>query len=540
MLPHIMQDYRIAAAIINCFYTRLSNDDQNDILIAKKMKLRMNTPNQLQRLISRNKVFSNSSKLKDITDSLNFPQLSLEDIVNNITFGKYNINQSKSYIHEYIDKNEKVPLKIVDHEFDLLPSKILCCKFRSKHSNSVTYTSYVHFNPVVCTYESIIGWFCECKNGARTIGCCSHIAAIIYHLAIGKYSTPNIREKISNSIQNSKKPKESDQTKQNSINSQMSESLKRELSFQTMTEISSTGKKSQTEIQTQSTQLDSAYMSSTPSLAIQFPLAVESFISHLPGWGGRIEFESSRSMPYQRHLLSNTCPIDYLLLCIWTSYKLNQRILALIEEFRVLNELLVKTLLKIINYIHENQWNMAKSIWVVDILKISPTRRTFDCFGSEYDQFIRHVKFLQEFEMHCADKNCPLFKVKEYSNDEIYVRRDDNDNIVYLEDRTCQICKKCLSLVFKRNSPPWLILQLALTKTSDFVCFDELPQTININELNYSILCTTIVSKTTLNHFSAIFQIENKSFLVDSLNSAISENIPNTHEVSVCFYYLNN
>jgi len=28
---------------------------------------------------------------------------------------------------------------------------------------------------------------CECANGRRTVGCCSHIAAIVYYLAHARY-----------------------------------------------------------------------------------------------------------------------------------------------------------------------------------------------------------------------------------------------------------------------------------------------------------------------------------------------------------------
>ena len=90
-------------------------------------------------------------------------------------------------------------------------------------------------------------------------------------------------------------------------------------------------------------------------------ISIESFLSHLPEWGGRTEFEYSRSMPnnYQRHSFINTWTNDYLLLCLWTSYTLNPEILALIEEFQVINKVFVNTLFKVINFIQENQWNMS-------------------------------------------------------------------------------------------------------------------------------------------------------------------------------------
>jgi hypothetical protein len=32
--------------------------------------------------------------------------------------------------------------------------------------------------------EPIKGWFCTCLAGARNIGCCAHITALIWHLGV--------------------------------------------------------------------------------------------------------------------------------------------------------------------------------------------------------------------------------------------------------------------------------------------------------------------------------------------------------------------
>ena len=34
----------------------------------------------------------------------------------------------------------------------------------------------------------VVGWFCECKTDAHTVGCCAHVATIIWYLVIGKHS----------------------------------------------------------------------------------------------------------------------------------------------------------------------------------------------------------------------------------------------------------------------------------------------------------------------------------------------------------------
>ncbi|RNA41796.1 disulfide-isomerase a6 [Brachionus plicatilis] len=37
-----------------------------------------------------------------------------------------------------------------------------------------------------------ITWVCSCKTGKRTLGCCSHVAALIYFMAFGRFNITNI------------------------------------------------------------------------------------------------------------------------------------------------------------------------------------------------------------------------------------------------------------------------------------------------------------------------------------------------------------
>lgn len=41
--------------------------------------------------------------------------------------------------------------------------------------------------------DGIKRYCCNCANGNRTIGCCSHIAVVIYYLSYGRYLSKSIR-----------------------------------------------------------------------------------------------------------------------------------------------------------------------------------------------------------------------------------------------------------------------------------------------------------------------------------------------------------
>lgn len=58
-------------------------------------------------------------------------------------------------------------------------------RFASRHSNARKYVATVQFDDDD-EEEPIKGWFCTCSAGARIIGCCAHITALIWHLGVSR------------------------------------------------------------------------------------------------------------------------------------------------------------------------------------------------------------------------------------------------------------------------------------------------------------------------------------------------------------------
>ena len=54
-------------------------------------------------------------------------------------------------------------------------------RLRSRHSSSKTYHIYVSF-----VLQEVSEWYCTCFMGARTVGCCSHIAALLVYFSTGR------------------------------------------------------------------------------------------------------------------------------------------------------------------------------------------------------------------------------------------------------------------------------------------------------------------------------------------------------------------
>jgi hypothetical protein len=70
---------------------------------------------------------------------------------------------------------------------NFLKSKIVNAVIKSRHSNSTKYNVYLKYQTNSSSVDAIESWYCTCKAGMRTFGCCSHVASIIYFLSQGKY-----------------------------------------------------------------------------------------------------------------------------------------------------------------------------------------------------------------------------------------------------------------------------------------------------------------------------------------------------------------
>ncbi|RNA21719.1 vacuolar sorting-associated 13c [Brachionus plicatilis] len=120
-----------------------------------------------------------------------FPKLDIEIIRKKITFGYYQLEQAYGYLSEHFESNEDYQFLVSNNMENDEDSKIVFAKIQSRHSNSVKYKVFVRFKPNSNQLDDIT-WVCSCKTGKRTLGCCSHIAALIYFMAIGRFNITNI------------------------------------------------------------------------------------------------------------------------------------------------------------------------------------------------------------------------------------------------------------------------------------------------------------------------------------------------------------
>ena len=71
---------------------------------------------------------------------------------------------------------------------------LLRIRLFSRFRNSTRYQIYIHFNAAAVENEEqdqeivpILGHYCTCKSEAKTLGCCAHIASVLWYLGHARH-----------------------------------------------------------------------------------------------------------------------------------------------------------------------------------------------------------------------------------------------------------------------------------------------------------------------------------------------------------------
>jgi hypothetical protein len=116
-LLHYLDDFRIAAALINKYHSRIYSDGENSVDMADKMLAKVNEENQLETIIQQHKLNRLSQFEKMTADQIkDFPRLTLEQIKQEITFGQYQLKQALSYISEHLSETGRYEISNIKSE----------------------------------------------------------------------------------------------------------------------------------------------------------------------------------------------------------------------------------------------------------------------------------------------------------------------------------------------------------------------------------------------------------------------------------------
>ncbi|OXA46662.1 hypothetical protein Fcan01_18834 [Folsomia candida] len=121
---------------------------------------------------------------------LEFPQLSMEEL-KIITLGPYQIKIGALYNIQHAPSGSGYEFLFHEEMKDLIRAKL-----QSRFNKRTHHTLWIKFTPWGRGPEAVIGWYCLCKNGARTLGCCGHVAAVLRYLSLNRFVPPTHRRQL--------------------------------------------------------------------------------------------------------------------------------------------------------------------------------------------------------------------------------------------------------------------------------------------------------------------------------------------------------
>ena len=93
------------------------------------------------------------------------------------------IKRARSYAEEHTLSTDSSST-VVKYELKTCTKipNLIKVQIQSEHSRRKPYGSTIYH-----TKDEIKGWYCTCPDGARVVGCCSHIASVIWFLAYERF-----------------------------------------------------------------------------------------------------------------------------------------------------------------------------------------------------------------------------------------------------------------------------------------------------------------------------------------------------------------
>ena len=181
VIPYIGDYVRIICATCNAFKPPLLQTSEEDDIVAKRMLALSKLPNQLKQQVEANgwdTRVKTQWKVIDEADLTDFPQLT-ESELRDKTMGVYQLKQADSYTEEHTTDSGQYIIMVHKETAGILKANI-----RSRHTSAGSYNLWIEYGPGL---DPIKGWFCKCKSGSRIVGCCAHIASVMWFLGFYRH-----------------------------------------------------------------------------------------------------------------------------------------------------------------------------------------------------------------------------------------------------------------------------------------------------------------------------------------------------------------
>lgn len=198
---NLSDDVEIYSALINKFHPVIESNKGISTDVASRMLSKLNDENEVGKIVSDN--FQKYFKKFVIFEQFDELPIMPKERLFWISLGAYAIKQAISYTQMHIKVNENFfevlicPDDIFHQKFsnflvDDRDPALFMMKINSRFRSQKTHRTFVLIdrknsaNDRACDESAVLGYYCECYNGWRTVGCCSHIMTLIMFLLVTK------------------------------------------------------------------------------------------------------------------------------------------------------------------------------------------------------------------------------------------------------------------------------------------------------------------------------------------------------------------
>lgn len=165
-----------------------------NLQLAQQLLARSQEPNVVQAQVEvENLRMRNARWIRLNHNQVNdFPRLDI-DYLRDMTVGIYQVQLAAGYIQDRLQREDK------EFHIDILTERgFLRVRQYSRFCNATTHQLWIAYNCLEALENDnigddyILGYYCTCQSGARIVGCCAHVASVIWFLGYGRHQQ-NIR-----------------------------------------------------------------------------------------------------------------------------------------------------------------------------------------------------------------------------------------------------------------------------------------------------------------------------------------------------------
>lgn len=190
-LPKLGDWFKIACALCNAFCPNIFNEKDDHMILADRALERAKQSNELQLKVITEKLDTKTACWLPASMETfpNFPALSLADL-KNITLGVYQVNLAEYYAAQQV-KAKGFEMQIHKDVGSLIRGQI-----KSRFSKKI-HKLWIEFDNEKEGAAAITGYYCKCQVGARVVGCCAHVASLLWFLGYARHHKDQLPKRTS-------------------------------------------------------------------------------------------------------------------------------------------------------------------------------------------------------------------------------------------------------------------------------------------------------------------------------------------------------